>query len=139
MRVPQRPDSSDLGVNMTPMIDVVFLLIIFFLLSNHMARREARMPLPLPEVSRASADLAQHEGPLTVQVDAAGQWLVGGSVVDRSRLETLLAERLLERGPELPLRIRCDRTVTYERVEPILRMAAQRGIADVALAVYGAR
>jgi biopolymer transport protein ExbD len=139
MRIPQRTAGSDLGVNMTPMIDVVFLLIIFFLLSNHLARREARLPLPLPTIARQNASASMAEGPLTVQVTADGIWQVGGVVVEQARLAELLRERVALQGATLPLRVRCDRSVAYERVEPILRTAAEQGIADVSLAVHGDR
>ena len=49
MRVPSRVLSHQVGFNMTPMIDVVFQLIIFFLLSSHLAKQETQLPLPLPE------------------------------------------------------------------------------------------
>ena len=48
MRVPTRSVSGEVGFNMTPMIDVVFQLIIFFLLSSHLAKQEKEVPLPLP-------------------------------------------------------------------------------------------
>ena len=43
MRIPARAISGDVGFNMTPMIDVVFQLIIFFLLSSHLAKQETQL------------------------------------------------------------------------------------------------
>ena len=54
MRVPSNLRSGSLGFNMTPMIDVVFLLIIFFLVSSHLAKQEVQMPLPLARLLRAA-------------------------------------------------------------------------------------
>jgi len=49
MRAPSHPGRGAIGLNMTPMIDVVFLLIIFFLVSSHLARQEVELQLDLPE------------------------------------------------------------------------------------------
>ena len=48
MRVPANISRGSLGFNMTPMIDVVFLLIIFFLVSSHLAQQEVQLELDLP-------------------------------------------------------------------------------------------
>ncbi len=48
MKVPTQLNSGEVDFNMTPMIDVVFLLIIFFLVSTHLAKQEAQLELPLP-------------------------------------------------------------------------------------------
>ena len=59
MRLPHNGQSRELSNNMTPMIDVVFLLIIFFLVSSHLARQESRVPLELPDaLSHLPPDLA---------------------------------------------------------------------------------
>ena len=54
MRIPRRLGSGEIGINMTPMIDVVFQLLIFFLVSNHIAKQEAQMPIPLPVADSGS-------------------------------------------------------------------------------------
>ncbi|MBT6848587.1 MAG: biopolymer transporter ExbD, partial [Planctomycetaceae bacterium] len=51
MQTPRYARSKETGFNMTPMIDVVFLLIIFFLVSSHLARQETQLELDLPEAS----------------------------------------------------------------------------------------
>ena len=48
MRVPSNLARGSLGFSMTPMIDVVFLLIIFFLVSSHLAQQEVQLDLDLP-------------------------------------------------------------------------------------------
>ncbi|MFM9067032.1 MAG: ExbD/TolR family protein, partial [Planctomycetota bacterium] len=48
MRVPSVYSRADVGINMTPLIDIVFQLLIFFLVSSHLARQETQLPLPLP-------------------------------------------------------------------------------------------
>ena len=48
MRTPNHTQDGGVHFNMTPMIDVVFLLIIFFLVSSHLAKQEVHLELPLP-------------------------------------------------------------------------------------------
>lgn len=120
---------------MTPMIDVVFLLIIFFLVSSHLAQQESRIPLELPEAaSHLPSDVETPS--LTINVLADGRWQIGGSDVDAGSLAAVLADHRRERGEGALVRIRTDRSVPYERVEPLLRESARSGLPNVAIAVY---
>lgn len=123
---------------MTPMIDVVFLLIIFFLVSSHLARQEARMPLDLPLAELSETDTSV-EDKLTVNVTDAGKWLVGGTEVDAVRLAGLLNQHRSDHGEDAAVRVRTDRSVPYGRVEPILRAAAKSGLWNASFSVYQER
>jgi biopolymer transport protein ExbD len=119
---------------MTPMIDVVFLLIIFFLVSSHLARQENRLPLDLPLAS--TFDPADPErAPLTISVDGEANWLVSGDVVDLASLRSILADLRTQMGSDAAIRIRTDGEVQYQYVEPVLREAALAGVTDAAIAV----
>jgi biopolymer transport protein ExbD len=119
---------------MVPMIDVVFLLIIFFLVSSHLARQENRLPLELP-VASTFDPLDPDRMPLTISVDAAARLRVSGDVVDLESLRSILANLRREMGPRASIRIRTAGEVQYQYVEPILRAAARAGISDAAIAV----
>ncbi|NIL99222.1 MAG: hypothetical protein GTO62_19500, partial [Planctomycetales bacterium] len=68
MRIPLSRRRSRLEMNMTPMIDVVFLLIIFFLVSSHLARQEVQAQLDLPP-ARTGVDLPPAADPrVTINV-----------------------------------------------------------------------
>ncbi len=121
---------------MTPMIDVVFLLIIFFLVSSHLAKQEARIPLELPEAASHLRDDAQLASALTINVLADGNWQVAGNAVDAQSLAGILADYRDRNGPSAMVRVRTDRSVPYERVEPLLRESARAGLPNVAIAVY---
>ena len=70
MIVPQRKSSS-IGLNLTSMIDVVFLLLIFFMVATEFRRAEASFPMDLPEQGRNVVEVLDEE-PLVIQVDSAG-------------------------------------------------------------------
>lgn len=135
MRLPASNQDRELANNMTPMIDVVFLLIIFFLVSSHLAKQESRIPLDLPEAASHLTDDSQIPA-LTVNVLADGGWQIAGGDVDPESLAKILADYRSGNGPAAMVRIRTDRAVAYERVEPLLRQSVRSGLPNVAIAVY---
>jgi biopolymer transport protein ExbD len=134
MQVPNTSNRRSVGANMTPMIDVVFLLIIFFLVSSHLARQENRLPLDLP-VASTFDPVDPLSAPLTISVDDQARWLVAGDVVDLADLRSILADLRNQMGPDAAIRIRTDAAVQYQYVEPVLREAALAGVTDAAIAV----
>ena len=117
------------------MIDVVFLLIIFFLVSSHLARQESRIPLELP-VAERSDELTITENRLTVNVLDPDTLQVAGILVDQSRLRKMLLEHRNEHGKDAPVRIRSNQDVPYRVIEPILRAAANAGLWNASFAVH---
>lgn len=134
MRLPNSENDRELSNNMTPMIDVVFLLIIFFLVSSHLARQESRIPLDLP--GAASYMPTDFETPsLTINVLADGDWQISGRTLDIDGVVRVLKSHRAEAGGGSMVRIRTDRNVPYERVEPLLRESAKAGLPNVSIAV----
>jgi biopolymer transport protein ExbD len=135
MRIPARAISGAVGFNMTPMIDVVFQLIIFFLLSSHLAKQEKQFPLPLPVAASGTAEAVDERPRLTVNVLADGTLLVANRSIAADDLVPLLRDRRAVHGNQLEVRIRGDRGVLYSRVEPVLLACVKAGIWNVAYAV----
>ena len=119
---------------MTPMIDVVFLLIIFFLVSSHLARQENRLPLDLPLASTFDS-IDPEKAPLTISVDGQAQLRIAGNIVDIAELKQILRDWLEESDQNAAIRIRTDGNVQYQYIEPLLREAALAGVTDAAIAV----
>ncbi len=139
MRVPSNLARGTVGFNMTPMIDVVFLLIIFFLLSSHFARQESQLELDLPDAA-SREERAEDDVPrVVVNVLPEGRIQVTGDVRRAAELtEVLRVERQKTAGP-LEVRIRSDRRVPYGAIEPILLACQRAGVWDVTFAVEAAR
>lgn len=136
MRVPQLQRNGDLGFNMTPMIDVVFLLIIFFLVSSHLARQEAQLALPLP-IAESGAELSAASR-VIVNVTRDGRLQLAGRPVAAEQLVARLAEARATHGELLEVKIRTDRQVAYAEVQPILLACNQAGIGNISFGVYRA-
>jgi biopolymer transport protein ExbD len=135
MRIPSHTTDSGVGFNMTPMIDVVFQLIIFFLLSSHLARQETRYALPLPAAESGQPDPADERARLTINVLADGTAMFAGRATPAGELARQLTERRYVHGDDLEVRIRSDRSVEYSRIEPILLACVRAGIWNVSFAV----
>jgi len=121
---------------MTPMIDVVFLLIIFFLVSSHLARNESQLELELPIAVSASDDVDQRTPRMIVNVDAEGNLFLAGRTVRTDQLKERFVDAVKKDGEGLEVRIRGSRNVAYSAVEPIMRSCVQAGIWNVSYAVY---
>jgi len=125
---------------MTPMIDVVFLLIIFFLISSHLTRQEQQVKLTLP-VAKTGAHPAQLSNPrLIINLLPDGRMLVQDVVVDAASIGTRIGSAhqrvsAAERA-NFEVRVRCSRQTPYEFIQPILNGCVQQGIWNVTFAVY---
>ena len=135
MQIPSYARSKEVGFNMTPMIDVVFLLIIFFLVSSHLAKQEAQMDLPLPTADSGVTpdDTARR---LTLNVTQDGSMLLAGRSITRAELRQRLEQARSDHGKDVEIRIRGDRAVPYSAVAPIMLSCARTGIWKVTFGVY---
>jgi len=134
MRAPVNLRSGETGFNMTPMIDVVFLLIIFFLVSSHLAKREAQMKLDLPVAVRGEND-QDTDARITINVLPSGDIMTAGRQVPAAELAALLRGKASIAGDSLEVRIRSDRSVPYEKVEAVMRACTTAGVWNVTIAV----
>ena len=138
MRVPLSNRRSRLEMNMTPMIDVVFLLIIFFLVSSHLQKQEAHAELDLPTAETGDENTQTDTRTLTVNISsrqANFQIAFGARIVPPSKLVSQLRGELKRAKGKLEVRIRGDRTIPYRVVEPILASCAELDIWNVQFAV----
>jgi biopolymer transport protein ExbD len=136
MRVPTTIGRSEVGINLTPMIDVTFQLIIFFLISSHLSKQEAQMKLPLPvaESGEIPQDLSAKR--LTLNVLADGSLILAGHHIHKAELAGRLQEAAKLEGGKFEVRIRGDRDVPYRSVEPVLTACAKAGLWDVKFSVF---
>ena len=135
MRIPAKPRKK-VGFNMTPMIDVVFLLIIFFLVSSHLARQEKNTNLALPVAPTGEEDTNPRMPRLTVNVEQDGRLIVSGRDVSVERLQRILQNFHAEKGDDIEVRIRASREALYADVEPVMLACTRASIWNVSYAVY---
>jgi biopolymer transport protein ExbD len=130
MRIPARRRSGSLGFNLTPMIDVVFNLIVFFLVASHFSQAQSDVPVALPKATQASAGEADPDR-LTITVTSEGRWSVAGKPVALADIETMIKEGA-DRAPGVfSVHIRGDRSARYEFIEPLLLASARNQVTSV--------
>ena len=123
-----RQKKSSLGIEMAPMIDVVFLLLIFFMLSSSFLNPALKLTLP----QAASEDRREPE-PLTVSIDQAGNIFLNTQKVPMGELKAELAAHLSGKDPKA-VRIRGDAEMPYKLFVEVMDRARQAGAEQIHIA-----
>jgi len=122
-------------INIAPLIDVVFLLIIFFMTVSQFTRVEVE-DLTLPEAEKGEKPKKLGPGRLIVNVRKDGRIVVSGRALSVESLERLLAEELKDRRPEdLTVLLRGDKDMAWKTAAAVMQACAAKGIARVRVAV----
>jgi biopolymer transport protein ExbD len=128
---PDREDEPE--INLTPLIDVVFLLLIFFMVSTTF-EHQSRIQIELPEAT-AKASKPEDES-LEILIDAQGRYFIGERQVLNNRLKTLKGaiRKALGERDTLPVIIRADARTPHQAVVRALDATAQLGLVEISLA-----
>ena len=120
-------------INLTPLIDVVFLLLIFFMVSTTF-EHQSRIQIELPEATADATE--QQDNTLEILIDAQGRYFIGDQQVINSELKTLksaISKAVGNRG-ELPVTIRADANTPHQAVIRVLDASSQLGLTHISLA-----
>jgi biopolymer transport protein ExbD len=127
---------DDITADMAPMIDLVFLLLIFFLVASQIVKVD-KVPIEVPDALYAKVP-EDETGRFAITVNKDGDIFIGADAT-KVTIEAL-RERLtqeIEANPELKVVIRADRTVKYETTEKIMTEAcAEAGAMDMIFAAF---
>jgi biopolymer transport protein ExbD len=120
---PHRQQSMMSDINVTPMVDVMLVLLIIFILTAPMFTHAVKLDLP-----RASAQPAQAlPGSVTIAIDGAGAVYWNEELVNTAQLEARMASAAT-RLPQPELQLRADKNTRYEAVAQVMAAAQQRGL-----------
>lgn len=122
---------EEVGITLTSLIDVIFLLLIFFMVTTTIIDPSRRLDLQLPEAKAASAEAKSI--PITIEMGAKGEILLNGQGVNLNTLEARLRE-LGKEGNKTAL-VRADRRLDYGRVVGVLGICRASGFRDIGIAV----
>ena len=128
----KRQVTAEESVNLTPLIDVVFLLLIFFMVSTTFTK-ETHLEIDLPE---ATADKRAVEAKqIEVLVDAQGNLTVNGKVLVDNSSETLHAAvvGVSEGDTSLPFIITGDANSSYQSIVAVMDLAGQLGFVNLSM------
>lgn len=128
-QVPQ----EDEGFDLTPMIDVVFLLIVFFMtVASMLAAEKVDMNLAVAEESAIPKEIKER---YTFSVLADGTFYSRAAPISEAELSVEIA-RLVEINPKMKIVVRADRMAEHQYVNKLLTICAQNGISDIIFATY---
>lgn len=124
------------SISMAPMIDMVFLLLVFFMTASAMSQAGSKLELDLPESSRAKV-AQDFSNRLILSIDPTGETFLGTRHVEREELMELLLQFSEERASG-KLSIRAAKTTPFAAVKEVMATAASAGISDYLYASYEA-
>ncbi len=119
---------EELSINITSMIDVIFILLIFFMVSTQFKKAALRLDLPRSEETAES----EQQDSTKVRAVNANQMELDGKIVSLEELEPIL-EKMYSENQNLALSLECERTVEFERIVQILTKIQNAGISRIGI------
>ena len=128
-----RQKKQEVTVNLTPLIDVVFLLLIFFMVSTSFTR-ETQIELELPRASVEPLETKQES--LEISIDKEGRYFVNGKGLVNESIDTLkrAIQPILDENKEISVIISADANTPYQSVVTAMDATSQLGITNLKMA-----
>ncbi len=134
MRFNNAKQSRPMQLNMTSMIDIVFLLIIFFMIVSQISETNKEQ-IELPQLS---AELEQQPAKMTVNINTDSDLVVSGELIGINQLQALISQELAAvdgNTSRLFVTLRVDRNAMSDRANEVMRILNGAGIPGVRVAV----
>lgn len=123
---------EEIEINMSPMIDMVFLLLIFFLVASNIVDNKVPVKIPSAVYAKVPEDTT---GRFEISVKPNGDLFVGQRPVNLDGLKALLRPEI-EQNPNLRVQIRADGRVKYQVNEKIMEACADVGAMDLIFSAF---
>lgn len=128
MRLPEEPDLPP-RINILPMIDVIFAILVFFLVSSLYLTRSEGLSVNLPRAKTAQLQKSQ---PITVSLNSQGKLTINSNPTQLEQLKTQI-EKLLSNDSSTTVIVNADKTVEHGQVVDVIDQLRQ--IPQVQLAI----
>jgi biopolymer transport protein ExbD len=126
-----RKSEEDYSINLPSMTDIIFLLLIFFMVATVLKDSTRRLDVQLPEARSGQATEARR---LTIEMAADGALSLNGELVTQEQLERQLQPTGAAEEPRSVV-IKADKRLAYGKVVEVMGLCQASGIADIAVAV----
>jgi len=127
----RRRHDEEMEINLIPMIDIMLILLIFFMVATTIKHSEKALPIELPH-SDASIDLKADQDLLIIGIDAAGNKYVGSERVTTDALHQRVKEAATANSSQ-EVRIDADRGTVYESLIEVIELCQFEGLRNVKL------
>ena len=115
-------------INVTPLVDVMLVLLIIFMITAPMMTRGIKIDLP----ATTAKPLPQKTRPLTITIDKKGRIYLDSHAIDKGALKARLI-LLRKKNPKLRLLLKADRAVPYGIVASLLAELKEAGLEELGL------
>ncbi len=119
---------------MTPMIDMTFLLLIFFMVTTRMTEESRKREIRLPS-AMSSVVPKNFKNRDTINIDGQGVYYVGDRRYSREEMEAYLKKRFVN-FPPLRIYLRADQDTRAQKIREFMQMATEAGALDVIFGTY---
>lgn len=113
-------------LSMTPLIDVVFLLLIFFLVASRLSQEDRELDIPLPSAANAMPMTVEPQE-MIVNIDESGAIVVNNQTYDAAQFERMLTQTITDNPLGQSVLIRADRRVPLQTPVDVMDICLQSG------------
>ncbi len=125
-------DPEPAAMQLAPMIDIVFLLLIFFIVTWQFTRSETELDVSVPTAEEGS-ELTRPRGEIIINILADGTIRVDSATLDLPQLQERLAS-IAKQFENQPVRIRGDGKIYYQRIVDVINTCQKAGIWNISFA-----
>ena len=126
-----RQKTEDATINLTPMIDVVFLLVIFFMVGSEFSEAESKIPVNVPTAGQMQA-MTRGPDELLVELERDGSISLNGQTMTITSLKTSLSEYHVN-YPDVKVVVRGEATGSLHQTVEVLQAVRSSGIAQIGI------
>ena len=116
-------------LSLTPLIDVVFLLLIFFLVTSEFEEEERRLDIVLPTATSA-VPMTSKPREMVIDIDTQGELYLSGKATDLTELQILLEAAVSNNPTNQTVVIRADRATAFQPVVSVMDVCNRTGVTD---------
>ena len=129
-----RKQEDEIGFQLAPMIDMTFLLLIFFMVTTKISKEQVKVDIKLPVAANATipSDLSNRD---IISIDGEGRYYIGQKPADKKELTTYLKERF-KVTPPLRIYVRADKNTPGKQIKELMRIASEAGAINVIFGTY---
>jgi biopolymer transport protein ExbD len=132
-------DQNDDEINMAPMIDMVFLLLIFFMVASHLADLQ-KVPVLLPVADKATMPEETRDRQMVsiLSEDESGETVkifINMQEMDLAQFKVTL-QQLVGQDENLQIYLRADRRVLHKHIQTVMKSCAEAGIVDITFGTF---
>ncbi|NNE92995.1 MAG: biopolymer transporter ExbD [Verrucomicrobiales bacterium] len=132
--MPRRRTNEEVAFNITPMIDMTFLLLIFFMVTSNITNQQINVPVALPTARSAVDPNPRIERDL-INIDGDGNYYIADKPATKEELMAHLRVKFKD-YPPLQIYLRADKNTPTKKIREFMDMAAEVGALDVIFGTF---